>query len=180
MRPNKYNPDLTWETTTTWNAGLDFAFLNNRITANIDAYYRETTDLIQEVTLPTLMNFGQRMAQNIGSLENYGVEFTVGAKPIVTKDFVWDVQYNVAWNHNEITELIGGDEDYYVESGSTISRGNSTHVQAHTVGQPANSFWVYQQVYDENGKPLEGVYVDRDGNGIINNDDRYFYKSPGS
>lgn len=178
MRPDKYNPDLTWETTTTWNAGLDFAFLNNRITANVDAYYRKTTDLIQEVTLPTLMNFGQRMAQNIGSLENYGVEFTVGAKPIVTKDFVWDVQYNVAWNHNEITELIGGDEDYYVESGSTISRGNSTHVQAHTVGQPANSFWVYQQVYDENGKPLEGVYVDRDGNGIINNDDRYFYKSP--
>lgn len=178
VRPDKYNPELTWETTTTWNAGLDFAFLNNRITANIDGYYRETTDLIQEVTIPALMNFAQRMAQNIGSLENYGIEFTLGAKPIVTKDFTWDVQYNVSWNHNEITELIGGDDGYIVQSGGTISRGNVTHVQAHTVGQPANSFWVYQQVYDENGKPIEGAFVDRDGNGIINSDDRYFYHSP--
>ena len=178
VRPDKYNPELTWETTTTWNAGLDFAFLNNRITANIDGYYRETTDLIQEVTIPALMNFAQRMAQNIGSLENYGVEFSIGAKPIVTKDFTWDVQYNVSWNHNEITELIGGDDGYIVQSGGTISRGNVTHVQAHTVGQPANSFWVYQQVYDENGKPIEGAFVDRDGNGIINSDDRYFYHSP--
>ena len=105
MRPDRYNPDLTWETTTTWNAGLDFAFLNNRITANIDAYYRETTDLIQEVTIPVLMNFAQRLPQNIGSLKNYGVEFSIGAKPIVTKDFTWDIQYNVSWNHNEITEL---------------------------------------------------------------------------
>ena len=178
VRPDKYNPELTWETTTTWNAGLDFAFLNNRITANIDGYYRKTTDLIQEVTIPALINLAQRMAQNIGSLENYGVEFTLGAKPIVTKDFTWDVQYNVSWNHNEITELVGGDDGYIVQSGGTISKGNSTHVQAHTVGQPANSFWVYQQVYDENGKPIEGAFVDRDGNGIINSDDRYFYHSP--
>lgn len=178
VRPDKYNPDLTWETTTTWNAGLDFAFLNNRITANIDGYYRKTTDLIQEVTIPALMNFAQRMAQNIGSLENYGVEFSIGAKPIVTKDFTWDIQYNVSWNHNEITELIGGDDGYIVQSGNTISRGNSTHVQAHTVGEPANSFWVYQQIYDEAGKPIEGAFVDRDGNGIINSDDRYFYHSP--
>ena len=178
VRPSAYNPDLTWETTTTWNAGLDFAFLNNRITANIDGYYRKTTDLIQDVTIPVGMNFAQRMSQNIGSLENYGIEFSIGAKPIVTKDFTWDIQYNVSWNHNEITELIGGDDEYIVESGGTISRGNSTHVQAHKVGEPANSFWVYQQVYDENGKPLEGVFVDRDGNGIINNDDRYFYHSP--
>ena len=178
VRPDRFSPELTWETTTTWNAGLDFAFLNNRITANIDGYYRKTTDLIQEVTIPALMNLAQRMAQNIGSLENYGVEFTLGAKPIVTKDFTWDVQYNVSWNHNEITELIGGDDGYIVQSGGTISRGNVTHVQAHTVGQPANSFWVYQQVYDENGKPIEGAFVDRDGNGIINSDDRYFYHSP--
>ena len=178
VRPSAYNPDLTWETTTTWNAGLDFAFLYNRITANIDGYYRKTTDLIQDVTIPVGMNFAQRMSQNIGSLENYGIEFSIGAKPIVTKDFTWDIQYNVSWNHNEITELIGGDDKYIVESGGTISRGNSTHVQAHKVGEPANSFWVYQQVYDENGKPLEGVFVDRDGNGIISNDDRYFYHSP--
>ncbi len=177
-RPNKYNPDLTWETTTTWNAGLDFAFLNNRFTANIDGYYRKTKDLIQDVTIPALMNFGQRMSENIGSLKNYGVEVTLGVKPIVTKDFTWDIQYNISWNHNEITELIGGDEGYVVKTGTSISRGLGTQVQAQSVGHPANSFWVYQQVYDEAGKPIEGVYVDRDGNGIINDDDRYFYKSP--
>ena len=178
MRPEKYNPDLTWETTTTWNAGLDFAFLNNRITANIDGYYRKTTDLIQDVTIPALMNFAQRMAQNIGSLENYGVEFSIGAKPIVTKDFTWDIQYNVSWNHNEITELTGGnDPDYYIPT-RTASRGTGATIQAHTVGQPANSFWVYQQVYDANGKPIEGVFVDRNGDGRINSEDRYYYHSP--
>ncbi len=178
MRPNKYNPDLTWETTTTWNIGLDFSFLRNRFTANIDAYYRKTTDLIQDVTIPTMTNFGQRMSENIGSLKNYGLEITLGVKPIVTKDFMWDIQYNLSWNHNEITELIGGDDGYVVKTGNSISRGNATQIQAHTVGQPASSFWVYQQVYDDNGNPIEGVYVDRDGNGIINDDDRYFYKDP--
>lgn len=178
-RPSKYNPDLTWETTTTWNAGLDFGFLNNRITANIDGYYRKTTDLIQEVTLPAGTNFAARMPKNIGSLENYGVEFTLSAKPIVTKDFTWTIDYNVAWNHNEITDLLGGnDENYRVKTGSSISRGNGTLVQANAVGHAANSFFVYQQVYDKNGKPIEGVYVDRDGNGVINEDDRYYYKSP--
>ncbi len=178
MRPNKYNPDLTWETTTTYNVGLDFSFMRGRYTANIDGYYRETKDLIQDVTLPVLTNFGQRMSQNIGSLKNYGVEFAFGIKPFVKDNFVWDIQYNISWNHNEITELIGGDDSYLVKTGTTISRGNATQVQAHTVGQPASSFYVYQQVYDENGKPIEGVYVDRDGNGILNDDDRYFYKSP--
>ena len=180
MRPNKYNPDLTWETTTTWNAGIDLGFLNNRISASIDGYYRKTTDLIQEVTLPAGTNFAARMPKNMGSLENYGVEFTLNAKPIVTSDFTWTVDYNVAWNHNEITELLGGsnDDGYRVLTGTTISRGNSTNIQAHAVGHAANSFYVYQQVYDEAGKPIEGLYVDRDGNGIINDDDRYFYKSP--
>ncbi len=178
MRPNKYNPDLTWETTTTWNAGLDLGFLGNRVTAAVDGYYRRTTDLIQDVTIPTLTNFGQRMSENIGSLRNYGIEVAVGAKPVVTKDFTWDIQYNVSWNHNEITELVGGDDGYVVKTGSSISRGNATQVQAHAVGHPASSFWVYQQVYDGDGMPIEGVYVDRDANGVINDDDRYFYKSP--
>lgn len=90
------------------------------------------------------------MTQNIGSLENYGMEFSINAKPIVTKDFTWDLSYNITWNHNEITKLTGGDDsDYYVEAGDKISRGNNTKVQAHKVGYAANSFYVYQQVYDE-------------------------------
>ncbi|WP_291528378.1 SusC/RagA family TonB-linked outer membrane protein [Bacteroides sp. UBA939] len=178
MRPAAYNPDLKWETTITYNAGLDFAFLNNRITANIDAYYRETKDLLNTVTIPVGMQFGSQLTKNIGSLKNYGVEFAINAKPIVTKNFTWDVSYNIAWNHNEITDLVDGDAGYYAWSGPSISRGIGTLIQANTVGEATNSFFVYQQVYDEAGKPIEGMYVDRDGNGRIDNGDRYFYKKP--
>ena len=179
MRPSSYNPDLKWETTTTWNAGLDFGWLNNRITANIDAYYRKTTDLLNTVTIPVGTNFGSVLTKNIGSMKNYGIEFAINAKPIVTKDFTWDISYNVSWNHNEITSLTeDADDDYYIKTGSTISRGNSTQIQANTVGKPRNSFFVYQQVYDEAGKPIEGLYVDRNGDGQINESDKYFYKSP--
>ena len=178
MRPSAYNPDLKWETTTTYNAGIDLGFLNNRITANIDGYYRETKDLLNSIAIPVGMQFGSQLTKNIGSLKNYGVEFSINAKPIVTKDFTWDVSYNIAWNHNEITDLVDGDAGYYAWSGDKISRGNNTLIQANTVGKATNSFFVYQQVYDENGKPIEGMYVDRDGNGRIDNGDRYFYKKP--
>ena len=179
-RPSSYNPDLKWETTTTWNAGLDFSALNGRFTANLDYYYRQTNDLISYVAIPSGTNFGDGLNKNIGSLKNYGVEFTMDVKPIVTKDFTWDITYNVSWNHNEITKLLGGDADkgYYSETGDKISRGNNTKIQANTVGQARNSFFVYQQVYDEAGKPIEGMYVDRNADGKIDAKDRYFYHSP--
>ena len=179
MRPSSYNKDLKWETTTTYNAGLDFGWLNNRITANIDGYYRKTTDLLNTVTIPVGTNFGSVLTKNIGDLKNYGIEFAIGAKPIVTKDFLWDLSYNVSWNHNEITSLTeNADDDYYIKTGSTISRGNGTQIMANKVGNAANSFFVYQQVYDEAGKPIEGMYVDRNADGQINESDRYLYKKP--
>ena len=177
MRPTKYNPDLTWEKTTTYNGGLDFTALNGRFGFNVDGYYRKTTDLLAEVSIASGTNFGDNLLKNIGAVENYGVELAFNVKPIVTKDFVWDVTYNVGWNHNEITELEAGSKDW-VWTGSKVSRGNNTLVQINKVGEPLNSFYVYQQVYDENGKPIEGLYVDRDGNGKIDNDDRYCYKNP--
>ena len=178
-RPTAYNPDLKWETTTTWNAGFDFGWLNNRITASLDGYYRKTTDLLNTVTIPVGTNFGSVLTKNIGSMKNYGVEFSINAKPIVTKDFTWDVSYNISWNHNEISSLTEDANDgYYIKVGSTISRGNATLIQANTVGKPRNSFFVYQQVYDEAGKPIEGMYVDRNADGQINESDKYYYKSP--
>ena len=176
-RANAFNTDLKWEQT--YNAGLDFGFLNGRITGNVDGYYRETNDLLNSVKIPVGTNFNAQMLQNIGSLKNYGVEFAFNVKPVVTKDFMWDVTYNFTWNHNEITKLTGGDDaDYYVETGDKISRGNNTKVQVNKVGYPANSFYVYQQVYDENGNPIENMYVDRNGDGIINSSDKYIYKKP--
>ena len=178
MRPGAYNADLTWEKTTTYNAGLDFTALNGRFGVNVDGYYRKTTDLLASVAIAGGTNFGDKLLKNIGSLENYGVELAFNVKPIVTKDFVWDVTYNVGWNHNEITELEAGQQDWVWVESSNVSRSNDDKVQANKVGKPINSFYVLQQVYDENGKPIEGVYVDRNGDGIIDNGDRYCYKSP--
>ena len=177
LRPTASNPDLTWEKTTTYNAGLDFTALNGRFGVNVDGYYRKTTDLLASVAIAGGTTFGDQLLKNIGSLENYGIELAFNVKPIVTKDFIWDVTYNVGWNHNEITELEAGLQDW-VWTGDKVSRGNNTKIQVNKVGQPINSYYVYQQVYDEKGKPIEGAYVDRNGNGTIDDDDRYCYKSP--
>lgn len=170
-----YNPDLTWETTTSWNAGLDFGFFNNRITGSIEYYKRKTTDLLAFVAVPAGSSTTNMLNRNIGSLENYGVEFNIAAKPIVTNDFTWTLSYNVGWNHNEITELTTGASQ--LKTGG-ISGGNGNTVQIHAEGHPANSFYLFQQVYDESGAPLEGVYVDQDGNGQIDDSDKIINKSP--
>ena len=181
LRPSKYNPNLKWEQTTTYNAGVDFSALNGRISWSLDGYYRKTKDLINSVIIPVGTNFGDILTMNIGSMKNYGIEFAINAKPIVTKDFTWDISYNISWNHNEITGLTGssdGDKDYWVTTGDEISRGSGTKVIANRVGENANSYFLYMQVYDKDGKPIEGMYVDRNGDGKINASDRYFYKSP--
>ena len=178
MRPGAYNPDLTWEKTTTYNGGLDFTALNGRFGFNVDGYYRKTTDLLSSVAIAGGTNFSDKLLKNVGSLENYGVELAFNVKPIVTKDFVWDVTYNVGWNHNEITELEAGLQDWIQVESSKVSRGNNYKIQANKVGEPLNSFYVYQQVYDENGKPIEGLFVDRNGDGKIDSKDKYCYKSP--
>lgn len=170
-----YNPDLTWETTTSWNAGLDFGFFNNRITGSIEYYKRKTTDLLAYVAVPAGSSTSNMLNRNIGSLENYGVEFNIAAKPIVTNDFTWTLSYNVGWNHNEITELTTGASQ--LKTGG-ISGGNGNTVQIHAEGHPANSFYLFQQVYDESGAPLEGVYVDQNGDGQIDDSDKIINKSP--
>lgn len=170
-----YNPDLTWETTTSYNAGLDFGFFNNRITGSIEYYTRKTTDLLAYVAVPAGSSTTNMLNRNIGSLENYGVEFNIAAKPIVTNDFTWTLSYNVGWNHNEITELTTGASQ--LKTGG-ISGGNGNTVQIHAEGHPASSFYLFQQVYDESGAPLEGVYVDQNGDGQIDDSDKIINKSP--
>ena len=174
-RPDAYNEDLKWETTTTYNAGIDFSFFKNRLSGSIDGYYRKTTDLINTAYVSAGSNFRNQVLSNIGSLENKGVEVMLTVRPVVTKDWLWEVTGNFTYNHNEITELTG--ESSIVPAGG-ISSGTGNMVQAQAVGHPANSFYVYQQVYDQNGLPVEGCFVDRDGDGKISESDRYFYKSP--
>lgn len=174
-RPDAYNENLSWETTETWNAGIDFSFLNNRITGSVDYYYRKTTDLINTATVAAGSNFRNQVSSNIGSLKNTGVEMSLTVRPIQSKNWNWEVTANATYNKNEITELTG--KSAIVMTGG-ISSGTGNLCQAHSVGHPANSFYVFQQVYDAAGKPLEGVFVDRNADGKITNDDRYFYKSP--
>jgi len=174
-RPDAYNENLKWETTTTSNIGLDFGFFNGRVTGSVDYYYRKTTDLINTAFVSAGSNFRNQVTTNIGSLENKGIEAALTVRPIQTEDIQWEVSANFTYNKNEITELTG--ESSIVKTGG-ISAGTGNTVQAQSVGHPANSFYVYQQVYDENGKPLEGVFVDRNGDGQISDDDLYFYKSP--
>ncbi len=177
-RPTAYDANLRWETTTTANIGLDFGFANDRFTGSIDAYHRATTDLLNTAYVAAGSNFRNQVTTNIGSLRNMGVELSLSWKAIQTKDWFWVIDYNATYNDNKITELIGGDEDYYVATGG-ISAGTGNTVQAHSVGHPASSFYVYQQVYDKNtGLPIEGMVVDRDNNGVVNEADKYFFKSP--
>ena len=174
-RPDAYNEDLKWETTTTWNAGLDFGFFNNRITGSVDIYKRKTTDLINNAPAPAGTNFRNSISKNIGSLENKGIEVALTVRPIQTTDWQWEVSGNFTYNKNEITELTG--ESSIIMTGG-ISAGTGNQVQAQAVGHPANSFYVFQQVYGADGRPLEGVFVDRNGDGQLTDADRYFYKSP--
>lgn len=178
FRPDAYNKSLKWEETTTYNAGIDFGFLNNRITGAVDYYLRETNDLINVIEIPAGTNFKNRVVSNIGSMTNTGIEFSINGDAISTKNFTWNLGYNVTFNRNEITKLTAGDRDNYVVETGGISTGTGNHAQAHAVGFPASSFYVYEQIYDNNGKPIEGLFVDRNGDGTINDDDKYFFHNP--
>ena len=176
-RPDAYDPNLKWETTDTYNIGFDFGAWNQRFTVGVDVYFRKTTDLLNKADVAAGTNFKNTVMTNIGSMENKGVEVTLGFKPIQTDDWYWTIDYNFTYNHNEITELIGDDPNYFVPTGG-IGGGTGVNAQAHAVGHPAYSYYVYQQVYDKAGKPIEGQVVDRNGDGVITEADKYYYKSP--
>ena len=174
-RPNVYNPELTWETTTTTNVGLDWGVMNQRLSGSIDWYYRKTTDLLNWATFSAMTNFRNAFYKNIGSLRNTGIEMSINWKAISTTDLLWTIDYNLTYNSNKIIELISDDPDYFVTTGGIGINGSA---QAHVAGYPSNSFYVYQQVYDQNGKPIENQVVDRNGDGVISDADKYLYKSP--
>jgi len=179
LKPGKFNKDLKWETTDTYNLGLDFGFLNNRINGSLEYYKKKTKDLLGVVNVPAGTNFTNRLITNIGKMENKGVEFNLNAVAIQTKDFNWDLGFNLTWNKSKITKLVQGDNASYpgIEVGGG-GRGTGSNVQKHMVGYAPFTFNVYQQVYDEKGHPIEGAFVDRNGDGEITDADRYLTKSP--
>ena len=177
-RPGNFTPELKWETTTTYNLGIDFGFLKQRFTASIDIYKRKTTDLLNYAPTVAMSAFRNQAWQNIGSLENKGIEVSLGIKPIQTKDFYWTIDYNFTYNKNKITDLSGVSSDGSPVPNTGITIGTDKYLQYNQVDHAMNSFYVYQQAYDANGKAIENVVVDRDGDGQITPADRYFYKKP--
>ncbi|MCM1033408.1 MAG: TonB-dependent receptor [Odoribacter sp.] len=173
LYPQPYDNSIKWETTTNWNAGMDFAFLNNRITATIEWYLRDTKDLLS-VTPAQGMQTSNYLTTNIGDLRNYGIEGTITARPVVTKDFTWTTALNVAWNRNKITRLSGDADSDMVEAGG-LDFGT---LQWHMPGEAAFTYRLYQQVYDSNGDPIPGQYVDQNADGKIDNNDLINFHSP--
>lgn len=177
-RPKAYDPTLKWETTTSYNIGLDWGVLRQRLSGTVDWYYRKTSDLLNKATVSAGSNFRNEVMSNIGSMYNTGVEASIHWLAVNSKDINWTMDYNFTYNYNKITDLNGGsDPDYYVPTGG-ISAGTGGNIQAQHVGNAVNSFHVFQQAYDKNGKPLEGVVVDRNGDGKITDADKYYYKKP--
>ena len=179
IRPEGYDANIKWEETTTSNIGLDYGFIDNRITGAIDLYKRRTDDLINFIPVPAGTNLTNMILTNVGNLENQGIEFSINVMAISKKDLTWEIGFNAAYQKTEITKLTANEDPNYigVQTGG-FSGGVGNTIQIHSVGYAPNSFFVYEQVYDEAGKPIEGLFVDRNGDKVITNDDRYHYKKP--
>lgn len=172
MKPDGYSPDLKWEETATYNVAVDYGFLNNRINGSIEFYEKHTKDLLNTVNAPAGTNFATTLTANVGEMENKGVEFNVNAVAVQTKDFTWELGYNVTWNDSKITKLTASYNPDY----EGIDAGTN---QKHQVGYAPNTFYVFQQVYDADGNPIQNAIVDRNGDGKITDDDKYLTgKSP--
>ncbi|GAB3728518.1 TonB-dependent receptor [Hymenobacter agri] len=178
--PQGYNATLTWETTNTINAGLDLGFFDNRLTATIDAYERRATNLLALVNISAGANLTNQLNANVGSLRNRGIELGLNYGLLRMDNLTWDVNLNGAYNVNKITDL-GRQLPSFVgyDTGDDIGGGTGNKIQLNAVGYPVNSFFPYQQVYGPNGRPVQGLYVDRNADGNFNrNDDAAHYKQP--
>ncbi len=179
IRPNGYVGDIKWEETTSYNVGLDFSVVKDRVSGSVDAYQRNTKDLLNTIPVSALSNLTNLVTDNIGTMETKGVELTLNLTPVKSKQMTWDLSTNLAYNTSTITKLTVSDDPNYpgVPTGG-IAGGIGSNIQTHSVGYFPSSFYVFEQLYDENGKILEGQYVDRNQDGIVNGNDKYRYENP--
>lgn len=177
-RPEAYVSDLKWETTTSWNFGLDFGFLDGRIGGAIDFYTRKTKDLLASVPTAAGTNFSKTILTNVGNVDSKGIEVSLNATPIQTKDWEWNLSYNFTWQNMKVKNLslTKGGSQTNVKVGPSI---DAYQFQVLSEGYEPYMFYVYHQLYDsKTGKPIEGVYADLNNDGEINDADLYRYHSP--
>lgn len=181
LRPQPFNTNLVWEETETFNVGMDFGFFNGRVSGTIDAYERTTTDLIVFTNNPQGVGFSNADDYNIGTLENRGLEFSGDIYPVQNEDWTWRVGGNITFQESKITQLTLVDDPNYtgIDVGG-FDGGTGNTIQNHQVGFAPFSFFVFEQAYGADGSPLEGVYIDRNGDGIVNSNDKYRYRKPAS
>jgi iron complex outermembrane receptor protein len=176
--PTAYDRNIKWEQTATYNAGVDYGFLDNRLTGSVDVYLKRTKDLLNTIPSALGANFTNQITTNVGNLENKGIEFAINGSPVKTDELSWDLGFNVTYNQNKITNLTAVEDPSYAGAATgNISGGIGQTIQINSVGYNTNSFYVYKQVYDGNGKPMEGIYADLNGDNIINQKDLYRYQS---
>lgn len=181
LRPSAYDANLKWEETTTYNIALDFGFWNDRLSGSVDFYQRETRDLLNNIPIADGSNFGNFLTTNVGTMEIRGYEISLIGRPVVTPDFSWQLGANLTYNQREITQLNKSDDlsDPGVPTGEFGRLGSN--IQIYTVGQEPNAFYTFQQVYNADGQPIEGLYVDRTGAGGVitsNEFNKYHNRSP--
>ncbi|VTR44196.1 SusC/RagA family TonB-linked outer membrane protein [Sphingobacterium thalpophilum] len=176
--PVVYDSDIRWESTSTYNAGIDFGFYNNVLYGSIDYYSKKTKDLLSTIPIAVGSNFSNFLLTNVGNMENQGLEVNLHVVPVKSENSTLDLGINFTYNRSKVTNLtLSDDPNFMIETGG-IRGGTGNNIQAHMVGYTPYSFRAFQQVYDEQGKPVEGVYVDRNADGVISDSDRYMYKSP--
>ena len=179
LRPNGYDGNIRWEETETYNIGLDFSIIRDRLRGTLDIYQRNTKDLLNRIPVPAGTNLSNFVTTNVGNMENRGIEIALFATPIETDNARVEIGVNMAYNENEITKLTAIDDPSYegVLTGG-IAGGVGSNIQIHSVGFAPRSFYVFEQKYDANGNILENEFVDRNGDGAINGQDRYRFENP--
>lgn len=176
--PIAYDRNIRWESTATYNGGIDYGFLDGRLSGSVDVYFKKTKDLLSTIPIPVGTNFSNLLLTNVGNMENRGVEFSLNGAAIRNEDLRLDLGFNFTYNRSKVTNLTAVDDPNYLVEQGGISGSTGNNIQAHVVNHVPYSYRVFKQVYGEDGRPLEEVYEDLNGDGIINDNDRYFYKSP--
>jgi len=176
LRPEEFDENLKWEETDQYNVALDFGFFDGRLTGTIDAYYKETKDLLANIPVPAGSNLSDFLLTNVGETTSKGLEFSLNGDIIKKEDFNWDLGFNITFQDVEITKLnLSGDPSFFIPQGG-IAGGVGNNIQLWRPGLDPSTFFVFRQVYDTNGNPIEGAYVDVNGDNQITEADRQAYK----
>ncbi len=179
LRPEGYTSDIKWEENRAFNIGLDYGFVDDRILGSVEYFRTNSVDLLSRITPPAGSNLTNSIVTNIGNMEVSGVEFSINAIPVQTANLTWDFSFNATFNSTEITKLnLSDDPNFKGNQVGGIAGGVGNTIGIHAVGHAPFSFLVYEQVYDDSGNPIEGLYVDRNGDGTITPEDQYIYESP--